>query len=186
MREIAFVQICNFRPRRAAAKNLIAMGMTAERRDHLLHVAGLLHQRPVNRLQVCGGFCGDFFAKPDEEIEALKVIGSLAMAEWQTMHDLEPWRWQRGVVAVRQSLDRQRQRRRVLRECPGASPPDRARELIEHDDEREPAFGIGGPVAEISCGSLSREFRKAGLNFAVRAATHSPEPVISMDLRVYL
>ena len=66
------------------------------------------------------------------------------------------------------------------------SPPDRARELIEHDDEREPAFGIGGPVAEISCGSFGSELRKAGLNFAVRAATHSPEPVISMDLRVYL
>src|SRR5690606_38787224 len=128
----------------------------------------------------------DLFAKPDQEIEALKVIGSLTVAEWQTMNDLEPWRWQRGVVVVRQSIHRQRQRRRVLRESAGIASPNRSRELIEHDDEPEPALGIGGPMVEISCGSFSSKFRKAGVNFAVRAAAHSPEPVISMGLRVYL
>ncbi len=92
MREIAFLQICNFRPRRAAAKNLIAMGMTAERRDHLLHVQGLLHERTVNRLQVRGGFCGDLLAKSDEKVQALEMVWPFAVAEWQTMNDLEPWR----------------------------------------------------------------------------------------------
>ena len=95
MGKIVLLEVSFLGGGRIATKNLIAVRMTAESRDHLFHVAGLLHQRPVNRLQVRGGFCGDLYAKPDEEIEALKVIGSLAMAEWQTMNDLEPWRWQR-------------------------------------------------------------------------------------------
>src|SRR5690625_5076200 len=105
---------------------------------------------------------------------------------WLTMYDLSTLDWLANIVAIRSSVHRQRQRRRVLRESTGIASPDRSRELIEHDDEREPAFGIAGPMVEISCDSFSSEFRKAGVNFAVRAAAHSPEPVITMGLRAYL
>lgn len=70
MGKIVLLEVSFLGGGRIATKNLIAVRMTAESRDHLFHVAGLLHQRPVNRLQVRGGFCGDLFAKPDEEIEA--------------------------------------------------------------------------------------------------------------------
>ena len=135
-----------------AAECLIAVRVPPEGRDHLPHVVGLRHQRQVYRLQFCRRLRGDVLAEPDEKIQTLQVILALAVAQRQAEDDLEPRAGESGVVAVCQALHDQRQRGAILREGSGLAPPERTRKLVEHDDERQPAFGIAGPVIEIALG----------------------------------
>jgi len=100
--------------------------VTAESGDDLAHITGLVHQRLVYRLKGSGRFRRYLFAKPDEQIDALKVIRAFAMAKGLTVDDPVPGRAERCIVAVGEPLHRQRQCGRVLRESPRRAAPQRA------------------------------------------------------------
>lgn len=92
------------------------MGMVAEGGDDLPHVARLLHERLVDRPQPGRSVGGDCLAEADHDIDARQMVGALAMAEGLGLDDPEPRRAQHLVVAIAEALDRQRQRRGVIRD----------------------------------------------------------------------
>lgn len=90
VREISVGDICNFRVRRLTAKDLIAVRVAPEGGDNLPHVTRLLDQKFIAMSKIGGRICRDFFPKPDEQINAFKMIRTLAMTQRLSVDNLEP------------------------------------------------------------------------------------------------
>src|SRR5690606_13191853 len=67
---------------------------------------------------------------------------------------------------------------------PGAAGPYRPRKLIQHGDQRKPAFGTGGPRSELSRRALPGNVRKPLDHGVMRATAHPPDPVFPVAVSV--
>src|SRR5690625_836826 len=73
-----------------------------------------------------------------------------------------------------------------MREGARGAAPQGARKLVEQDDEGKTSLGFRRPVIELARGGPGRQIGKAGDDLLVRAATHPPEPLLVVAIRVHL
>lgn len=161
-------------------------GDGAEGGDHSPHFDRLFGGEFISWPQMRRCLCKDVLCQRDRPVEPLEMIGSLAMGERQIIDGLVPRRFQCAIVAVRIAFDRQSECFAVLGKGTRRIAPDRARELVERDDQGQPSVRIVRPVAKfVACSFFSR-FGKPGDDLFVRPSTHPPYPVflVAADIEV--
>ena len=80
-------------------------------------------------------------------------------------------------MPVGKAFIRQRQGVGILRKGARVPAPDRAGELVENDDQRQPPMRIQRPVIEPASGRLFGEAGKVRHDLVIGGALHAPVPM---------
>jgi len=137
---------------RGAAKHGVAMRLAAEARDDVAMVARLRRRERIDFLQVRRRLLDQRLAERDAALQEALLLG---MAERQHEEGFLPDRLQLGVVAALQALEGQVLRQKILGVGLRGALPDRARELLEDDDQREPGARRFGPAMQLAAAAAS-------------------------------
>jgi hypothetical protein len=108
--------------------------MATEPSDHVAMTARLRRRKSVKLPQMLRRFGDESIAKKDAALEQSDL---LRMAEGEHEKGLLPYGRQLSVVAALEAIDGEGQRLAVLRERLRGVAVHGARELVEHDDERQ-------------------------------------------------
>ena len=147
MDELAGCEVLEFLRSGLPAQDFVAMRVTAEAGDDVAMSTGLVRGELEYAAKLLWCLFDEFFCEFDRSFQISEILG---VAEGQEKEGFLPGVIQGCIVTVLDPFERKGESLRILRERLSASAMDRARELIENNDKRQPRPRTLRPAVELS------------------------------------